>query len=181
MKSICILHAHICQYIQQLKLRNGPFPGFIALHTHMDTHTRVCIHIHIYVCVCMYTHTHTHTHTMDFPSLMAHQVKNPPAMQETKEMWIWSLGWEDPLEEDNVNPLQYSCLEKSHGQRTHAGYSLKGHKELYMTEQVSTHTYIPYLFLLNITQIQKLKTIRIISIIVTVTPILNYHIIKACC
>ena len=25
-------------------------------------------------------------------------VKNPPAMQETKEMWVRSLGWEDPLE-----------------------------------------------------------------------------------
>ena len=28
-------------------------------------------------------------------ALIAHQVKNPPAMWET---WIWSLGWEDPLE-----------------------------------------------------------------------------------
>ena len=27
---------------------------------------------------------------------MAQQVKNPPAMQE---MWVRSLGWEDPLEE----------------------------------------------------------------------------------
>ena len=27
---------------------------------------------------------------------MAQQVKNPPAMQE---MWVQSLGWEDPLEE----------------------------------------------------------------------------------
>ena len=26
---------------------------------------------------------------------MAQLVKNPPAMQET---WVWSLGWEDPLE-----------------------------------------------------------------------------------
>ena len=26
-------------------------------------------------------------------------------------MLIWSLGWEDPLEEGNGNPLQYSCLE----------------------------------------------------------------------
>ena len=26
-------------------------------------------------------------------------VKNLPAMQETQEMWIWSLGREDPLEE----------------------------------------------------------------------------------
>ena len=26
-------------------------------------------------------------------------VKNLPAMQETQEMWVQSLGWEDPLEE----------------------------------------------------------------------------------
>ena len=26
-------------------------------------------------------------------------VKNPPAMQETQDMWVRSLGWEDPLEE----------------------------------------------------------------------------------
>ena len=29
-------------------------------------------------------------------SLVAHAVKNPPAVQET---WVSSLGWEDPLEE----------------------------------------------------------------------------------
>ena len=28
-------------------------------------------------------------------SLVAHLVKNPPAMRET---WVRSLGWEDPLE-----------------------------------------------------------------------------------
>ena len=26
-------------------------------------------------------------------------VKNPPAMQQIREMWVQSLGWEDPLEE----------------------------------------------------------------------------------
>ena len=26
-------------------------------------------------------------------------VKNMPAMQETQETWVLSLGWEDPLEE----------------------------------------------------------------------------------
>ena len=31
---------------------------------------------------------------------MAHQVKNPPAMQETQEMWVRSLGQEDPLEKE---------------------------------------------------------------------------------
>ena len=30
---------------------------------------------------------------------MAQQVKNLPAMQETQEMQVRSLGWEDPLEE----------------------------------------------------------------------------------
>jgi len=28
-------------------------------------------------------------------SLVAQLVKNPPAMRET---WVWSLGWDDPLE-----------------------------------------------------------------------------------
>ena len=29
-------------------------------------------------------------------------VKNLPAMQETQEMWVRSLGWEDPLEKEMV-------------------------------------------------------------------------------
>ena len=36
--------------------------------------------------------------------------------------------------EGNDNPLQYSCLEKSHLQRTLAGYSPWECKELGMTE-----------------------------------------------
>ena len=28
-------------------------------------------------------------------SLVAQLVKNPPAIRET---WVWSLGWDDPLE-----------------------------------------------------------------------------------
>ena len=39
------------------------------------------------------------------------QVKNLPAIQETQEMQVQSLGWEDLPEEGNGNPLQYSCLE----------------------------------------------------------------------
>ena len=34
----------------------------------------------------------------------------------------------------NGNPLQYSCLEKSHGQRNLVGYSPQGCKESDMTE-----------------------------------------------
>ena len=42
------------------------------------------------------------------------------------------------------NPLQYSCLENPHGQRSLAGYSPQGLKELDMTEWLSTftHSYI---------------------------------------
>ena len=41
----------------------------------------------------------------------------------------------------NGNLLQYSCLERFHGQRSLAGYSPWGRKELDMTEQLSTHTH----------------------------------------
>ena len=40
--------------------------------------------------------------------LLAQMVKNLPAMQETQ---VWSLGWEDPLENEMPTQLQYSCLE----------------------------------------------------------------------
>ena len=36
------------------------------------------------------------------------------------------------------NPLQYSCLENPHGQRSLVGYSPRGRKKLDMTEQLST-------------------------------------------
>ena len=36
-------------------------------------------------------------------SLMAQQVKNSPAMQETQETRVQFLGWEDPLEEEMAN------------------------------------------------------------------------------
>ena len=37
------------------------------------------------------------------------------------------------------NPLQYSCLENPHGQRSLAGCSSWGRKESDMTERLSTH------------------------------------------
>ena len=48
--------------------------------------------------------------TLPVSSPVAHMVKNPPAMQETR---VQSLGWEDSPGEGNSYPLQYSCLEKS--------------------------------------------------------------------
>ena len=50
----------------------------------------------------------------EIPSLeiyaMAQRVKRLSAMQETR---VRSLGWEDPLEKEMANLLQYSCLENS--------------------------------------------------------------------
>ena len=42
------------------------------------------------------------------------------------------------MKEANSNPLQYSCLENPRGQRSLAGYSPRGHKELDTTERLST-------------------------------------------
>ena len=39
---------------------------------------------------------------------------------------------------EHDNPLQYSCLENSHWQRSLTGYSPLGHKESDTTEQLST-------------------------------------------
>ena len=58
-------------------------------------------------------------------------VKNLPAMQETQ---VQSLAREDPLEKGTGTPLQYSCLEKSHGQRSLVGCSPWGRKESDTTE-----------------------------------------------
>ena len=57
-------------------------------------------------------------------------VKNPPAMQE---MWVRSLGWEDPLKKEMATHSIF-LPGKSHGQKCLVGYSPWGHKELDMTE-----------------------------------------------
>ena len=59
-------------------------------------------------------------------------VKNLPAMQETQEMQVQSLAVEDFLEEGMATHSSILAW-KSHGQRSLAGYSLGGHKELDMT------------------------------------------------
>ena len=41
-------------------------------------------------------------------------------------------------------PLQYSCLENPHGQRSLEGYSPRRHKGLDMTEGLSTAQHIAY-------------------------------------
>ena len=61
---------------------------------------------------------------------MTQWVKNPPAMQE---MQFQSPGQEDPLEKE-MQPTPVFLPGKSHGQRSLAGYSPWGRKELDTTE-----------------------------------------------
>ena len=60
--------------------------------------------------------------------LVAQLVKNPPAMWET---WVWSLGWEDPLEKGKAT--HSSILVR----RIPWPYSPWGQKELDTTERLS--------------------------------------------
>ena len=61
-------------------------------------------------------------------------------MQETKEMQVQSLGQEDPLEKKWPS-TPVSLPGESYGQRSLAGYSSWGLKELDVTEHVHTHTH----------------------------------------
>ena len=69
-------------------------------------------------------------------------VMNLPAMEETQEIQVQSLGWEDPLEEEMAT-FSSILSGKFHGQRSLAGYSLQGCRESGTTEKVSTHTHTP--------------------------------------
>ena len=89
-------------------------------------------------------------------------VKNLPAVWET---WVQSLGWEDSPGGGHGNPLQYSCLENPHGQRSLAGYSPWGHRKSDMTERFSTAQceILPVLAAINALQIQRGEITKYLS------------------
>ena len=66
-------------------------------------------------------------------------------MQELLEMWVWSLGWKDPLEEDMTT--HSSILVGIIPWREEPGglYSPWGHKESDTTENTE-HIHIPFFF-----------------------------------
>ena len=68
-------------------------------------------------------------------SFVAQLVKNLPAMWET---WVWSLGWEDPLEKGKATPTSVFWPGEFHGP-----YSPWGHKELDTIEQLSLSHLLP--------------------------------------
>ena len=73
-------------------------------------------------------------------SLMTQPIKNPPAMQETQETSVQSLGQEGPLRRKwQLTPV-FSPV-KSHGQRSLVSQSIKSHKESDTIEQLSMHAF----------------------------------------
>jgi len=56
---------------------------------------------------------------------MAQQIRNLPAIQETQEMWVEKIPWREKYQ-----PTPIYLPEKFHGQKSPAGYSPMGHKEL---------------------------------------------------
>ena len=67
-------------------------------------------------------------------------VKNPSAKAGDGGDADWIPGWERSPGGGHGNPLQFSCLENPHGQRSLADYRLWYHKKSDMTEPLSTHT-----------------------------------------
>ena len=60
-------------------------------------------------------------------------VKNLPAIQETwVQYWVGKIPWRREWQ-----PTQEFLIGESHGQRSLAGYSLRGHKESDTTEHLT--------------------------------------------
>ena len=76
---------------------------------------------------------------------MAQWVNNLPAIQDTQETGVRSLGGEDPWRR-KWQPTPVFWPEKSHGQRSLAGYSPWGPKESDMTSQLSMQCLQEYIF-----------------------------------
>ena len=70
---------------------------------------------------------------LEYISFVSQLVKNPLAMRET---WVRSLGWEDPLEKEQL-PTPVFWPREFHG--LHSSWC---RKELDMTEQLSLHMLI---------------------------------------
>ena len=74
--------------------------------------------------------TVVHIYSMGFPGSPG--VRNPswplPILLPMQEMWVWSLGWEDPLEKEKATPSSILAWE-IHRQRSLVGYTPWGRKE----------------------------------------------------
>ena len=83
---------------------------------------------------CIYCYSMKKDNSSVILAFVAQMIKNLSAMRVT---WVWYLDWEDSPGGGHGNPLQYSCLENLHGQRSLEGYSPWCHKELDTAEWLS--------------------------------------------
>ena len=92
----------------------------------------ICIAVTLFLSLSRLAFT---LYQVSWASLVVQTVKNLPAMQET---WVSIPGSGSSPGEGHGSPLQCSCLENPHGQRSLAGYSPWGHTESDVTERLST-------------------------------------------
>ena len=83
--------------------------------------------------------------------MLAHKIKNVPAMQET---WVWSLGQKDPQE--NGMATHYSILAcRIYGQRSLLSYNPRGRIELDPAKWLTFSLYMWTKVSLYVTQSRK--------------------------
>ena len=98
----------------------------------MNLPATICIAVTLFLSLSRLAFT---LYQVSWASLVVQTVKNLPAMQET---WVSIPGSGSSPGEGHGSPLQCSCLENPHGQRSLAGYSPWGHTESDVTERLST-------------------------------------------
>ena len=62
-------------------------------------------------------------------------------MQETQEIWVWSLSREDPGEE-NMKPLQYSCLNNAMSRGAWGLQSMRWQRRTWLSTRACMHAVI---------------------------------------
>ena len=69
---------------------------------------------------------------------MLHGLPRWFSSKEMQEMWVPSLGWEDPLEEEMATYSRILAWKRIHGHMSLAGYSPRGLKESDKPERACT-------------------------------------------
>ena len=82
---------------------------------------------------------------------MVHQVKNLPAMQETQEIWVRSLGQEDPLEKEMAMHFSILLWEIPWTEKPGGLQSMGSRRIIYdwVTKQQQIHVMYYILFLIK--------------------------------
>ena len=135
--------------------------NYKCVYIYVGIHTQICIYIYIYGAslVAQLVKNPPKCRTLRFDSWVRkipwrrERLPTPvflglPGSSDGKESAcnVGDLGSTPGLERspggENGNPLQYSCLEKPHGQRGLVGCNPWGGNELDMTERLSTAQHI---------------------------------------